>query len=102
VRGLLKCRTSTARFRSAAANAAPPIAGCLAKTKFALDGRTANPSLISSRVIASRPAMTVAPLVALAAPVQLTPLLELLAEEAAAVMALAHLAKELMAVQIVT
>jgi hypothetical protein len=41
VRGLLKCRTSTACSRSAAANSAPPRAGCLAKTKLALEGRTA-------------------------------------------------------------
>ena len=38
MRGLLKCRTSTACSRNAAANSGPPRAGCLAKTKFALEG----------------------------------------------------------------
>jgi hypothetical protein len=46
---LLKCRTSTACSRSAAANTDPPRIGCLTKTKFALEGRTIKPSLISSR-----------------------------------------------------
>jgi hypothetical protein len=36
--------------------------GWLAKTKFALEGRTMKPSRISSRVIASRPATTLAQL----------------------------------------
>jgi hypothetical protein len=34
VRGLLKCRTSTACSRSAEANSGPPRNGCRAKTKF--------------------------------------------------------------------
>jgi hypothetical protein len=62
VGGLLNCRTSTACSRSAAANSAPLFAGCVAKTKLALDGSTAKPSLTSSRVIASRPATTLAQL----------------------------------------
>jgi hypothetical protein len=40
----------------------PPRAGCLAKTKFALEGRTTRPSLTNSRVIASRAATTLAQL----------------------------------------
>jgi hypothetical protein len=53
-RGPEKCRTSTARSRSAADRARPLWLGWRAKTKLALDGRTSNPSWISVAVRLSR------------------------------------------------
>jgi hypothetical protein len=51
---LLKCRTRTAYSRSAAANSAPPLARCLAKTNLALTDTRADQGSLRA-VALSRP-----------------------------------------------